>query len=252
MSPATCEDRYAFHQGLITSLEGPPEEDLPIAAPADFRHKCIFYQDKCIFYQDIITRLSKLQGRHKPSPTDWVPKVRELLELWRGEFGAPPPRLPELDSAPAALEAIDELLRFIPTPQHAPAAGDVRSQPDTSPASAASPAQPNNAPPLEPPAQEQAGSHTPAKEPSKDAIAAYRLYFLQGCTQSDIAAQLSEELGRAIPQGTVSRRISAVREYIQAGNVLPGLDAPRNKKPTSVDPARLDLGKRQDGRKGRR
>jgi hypothetical protein len=96
--------------------------------------------------------------------------------------------------------------------------------------------------------QRQAPFRGELKEPSKDAFAAYRLQVVIGGTQTNLAARLSEELGRPITQGAVSRWLKDVKAWLEAGNVLPDLTTIRNTKPMPMDPERIDLGERRDGR----
>jgi hypothetical protein len=85
--------------------------------------------------------------------------------------------------------------------------------------------------------------------PPDDAVKAYRLKWILGAPrQTEIAKRLTEELGRPISQGQVSRWLSQAEEFVKAGGVLPGLPNPPSKQPKSVDPERLDLGRRKDGR----
>jgi hypothetical protein len=86
------------------------------------------------------------------------------------------------------------------------------------------------------------------KEPSKDAFAAYRLSRGTGKKQSELARLLTDALNRPIQQGTVSRWIAEVRDWLTAGNVLPDLSPSHDRKPTAMDPERIELGKRRDGR----
>jgi len=93
------------------------------------------------------------------------------------------------------------------------------------------------------------GSRRTMKQPSKDAIAAYRLQLLKGKTQKALAEQLTEELRRPVNQGTVSRWLKQVKAWLEAGNVLPDLTTTtRTRKPRPLDPEKIDLGERQDGR----
>jgi hypothetical protein len=92
-----------------------------------------------------------------------------------------------------------------------------------------------------------AGKGRKLKAPSKEAIAAYRLKVLQGKKQARIASEMSKEFGRKFNQGTISRYIKSAEKWISAGNVLPNLPKMTH-KPQSIDPARLDLGRRTDGR----
>jgi hypothetical protein len=87
------------------------------------------------------------------------------------------------------------------------------------------------------------------KPPPDQAIKAYRLKWILGApTQTEIARNLSRELGRPVSQGQVSRWLKQAEEFVRAGGVLPGLPNVPADKPRSIDPERLDLGRRQDGR----
>ena len=77
------------------------------------------------------------------------------------------------------------------------------------------------------------------KEPPKKAIKAYRLSILKGWSQEKIAVELGTN------QGQVSRWLTAAKGYIEAGNVLPGMEFMA--KPTTVDPNVLGMGARPDG-----
>jgi hypothetical protein len=95
-----------------------------------------------------------------------------------------------------------------------------------------------------------AGPPRALKEPTPDAITVYRYWFLTGKNQTDLAndPDLMAKLGRQVNQGTISRWLSSVKEWIAAGNVLPPLPEVRGAKPLPIDPERIDLGKRSDGR----
>jgi hypothetical protein len=75
------------------------------------------------------------------------------------------------------------------------------------------------------------------RAPTKIMIAAYRLEYFAGYkTQKKIADELSIKFGKPISQGTVSRWIKIVDEWVAAGEVLPpilGLTG----EPQSIDPA---------------
>jgi hypothetical protein len=88
------------------------------------------------------------------------------------------------------------------------------------------------------------------KEPSKDAIAVYRYWMATGKKQKVLADDpgLMNVLRRKVDQGTISRMLKQVKEWIQAGNVLPGLSEPLNSKPTPMDPERIDLGANKEHR----
>lgn len=103
------------------------------------------------------------------------------------------------------------------------------------------------------PSRPAAAKPSRMKQPCDDAITAYRLQIGTGLKQGKLAQKLIELWRRPVDQGTVSRWLSQVRKFIEAGNVLPGVeDKLRRQKPTVMDPRRIDLGKRQDQRIGRR
>jgi hypothetical protein len=83
------------------------------------------------------------------------------------------------------------------------------------------------------------------KPPSAEALAAYRLFILQGKTQTAIAEELTIEWGKPVNQGSVSRWIKQSGAWIKAGNVLPGIEN-KSAKPVTMDPAQIELGERQD------
>jgi hypothetical protein len=76
-------------------------------------------------------------------------------------------------------------------------------------------------------------------------VKAYVANKLHGIRQVEIGEQLG------VSQTTVHRYVNAVEEFRAAGGKVPGLDAPQTKPPKviPVDPGRLDLDKRRDGRK---
>jgi hypothetical protein len=88
------------------------------------------------------------------------------------------------------------------------------------------------------------------KAPAKEAVAAHQLYRTgQFRTQEEIAVELSRRFHRPIRQWQVSRWIKLVDAYYQATAIKSpaGTDgiAP---KVIYMDPERLDLGSRRDGR----
>ncbi len=92
------------------------------------------------------------------------------------------------------------------------------------------------------------GNHeeTPVpRRPSEDAFKAWRLRDITGLkTQQEIADKMSEQLGRTVSQGEVSRWLSQVEKYLKAGNILPDLPAPIA-EPQFIDPALIEMGGRQ-------
>lgn len=90
----------------------------------------------------------------------------------------------------------------------------------------------------------------PLKEPKKDAIAVYRYQFATGKKQTELADDpaLMKQLGRKVDQGTISRWLKKVNEWISAGNILAPLPVALDSKPKPMDPRKLDCDKRRDGR----
>ncbi|HVT88538.1 MAG TPA: hypothetical protein VHD56_06780 [Tepidisphaeraceae bacterium] len=62
--------------------------------------------------------------------------------------------------------------------------------------------------------------------------------------QTEVAVELYTN------QGQISRWVNEVAAWIEAGNVLPGLDGLAS-KPVSIDPDVIEMGQRQDRRTGR-
>jgi hypothetical protein len=100
-----------------------------------------------------------------------------------------------------------------------------------------------------------AGKSSKIKEPSKEALAAYRLSVLKGSKQQTIAETLSKVFHRPISQGQISRMINQAKKWIAAGNVLPGLEEATSPDPNAMrsrhiamDPRKLDQGPRLDRR----
>jgi hypothetical protein len=88
----------------------------------------------------------------------------------------------------------------------------------------------------------------PPKEPSADAIAAYRLSLVVGGTQAAIAEQLAKQWHRPVSQGRVSVMLKQVREWLEAGNILPDLTAPSRHRVVVMGPRQIDLGANQERR----
>jgi hypothetical protein len=83
----------------------------------------------------------------------------------------------------------------------------------------------------------------PMIEPKPEAFLAYAKHVDAGWDQATVARKLSEELGRPINQGQVSRWVKQVREWREAGNPFPeGIYTP---KTIPTDPSKLDKGPRQ-------
>jgi hypothetical protein len=73
---------------------------------------------------------------------------------------------------------------------------------------------------------------------------AHRLHVEMGMKQNEVAAKMTAE-GYPMDQGTVSRLVSDVRDYLNAGNKLPAISS-LNSQPQAMNPTTLDMGKRQD------
>jgi hypothetical protein len=169
-------------------------------------------------------------------PPMWVPvsAANPKTSWWAA-------RLPSVFqlSRDAVEQAIDQAARA-PAPPAAPPA--VEAPPPSAPVGAGRQQIDSKGPPAPP--------RRTLKEPPKEAIALYRYQVATGKKQTALAndPKLMEALGRQVSQGTISRWLSWVRKWIEAGNVLPPLPEPLNSQPTPLDPERIDLGKRQDGR----
>lgn len=101
-------------------------------------------------------------------------------------------------------------------------------------------------PPRQQEAEDAAQPRSATKEPSKEALAAYRISIQTGKKQQEIADILSREFHRQISQGQVSKWIREVKKYLEAGNVLP--DMPVAARPVPVDPGVIEMGPRGDRR----
>jgi hypothetical protein len=84
------------------------------------------------------------------------------------------------------------------------------------------------------------------RQPSKDAFTAYRAWLATGKNQTELAELLTKEWKRPVYQGNVSRWLDHVKHWLEAGNVLPELSSPLDRKPLAMDPERIDLGERRD------
>ena len=92
--------------------------------------------------------------------------------------------------------------------------------------------------------ESRSGRRKKLRQPSDDAFKCYRLLLALGGKQAVIAQTLAKELGRPVDQPRVSRWGKQVKEWIEAGNVLPDLTAKNGPKPKIVftGPARIDRG----------
>lgn len=86
------------------------------------------------------------------------------------------------------------------------------------------------------------------KTPCDRALTTYRLWVAKHGTvsQRELAAELTSH-GVLTTQGQVSKDIKAVKKFLHAGNVLPVLEPPK-RRPITIDPSRIDVGRRADGR----
>lgn len=95
-------------------------------------------------------------------------------------------------------------------------------------------------------------STTPnAKLPSmeKHDRQAWQLSLMQGMTQSKIAETLNKEHGTSYNQGQVSKMIGRVTRHADASGLSDMISAASPRRLRVVDPAKLDLGQRTDGRR---
>jgi hypothetical protein len=167
---------------------------------------------------------------------DVLSKFR-AIDAWfdRGGHEAPPETSPEHSSEPGSA-----------SPRGTPSAD--QSSPGESPSGSGYEPEISGTGASNPPSR-----NTPQKKrkpPSKEAVMAYRLHLMTGMKQTVIAAKMSEELGRVIGQGQVSRWKDEAQRWIEGGGVLPPLPDAMT-KPQAMDPNRLDLGPRRDGRVAR-
>jgi len=84
-------------------------------------------------------------------------------------------------------------------------------------------------------------------EPCPDAFTCYRVSIASGMKQVELAELLTKELKRKVSHGQVSRWNKRVKEWVEAGNVLPPLPQASRGTATAIDPQTLDLGARRDG-----
>jgi hypothetical protein len=86
------------------------------------------------------------------------------------------------------------------------------------------------------------------KIPSQDAFLAFFLYRIVGRVQEDVALMVAEGTRRTCDQGTISRWVKQVEGWIAQNNPLPALSMEVMRRAFSVDPRKLDMGSRKDGR----
>jgi hypothetical protein len=82
------------------------------------------------------------------------------------------------------------------------------------------------------------------KPPSQDDWVVYFYQCNSGKKQTALANDpiLMERLGRKVDQGTISRMLKRVNEWLKAGGKLPEQPEPLTSKPTPMDPERIELG----------
>jgi len=79
---------------------------------------------------------------------------------------------------------------------------------------------------------------------------AWQLSILHGMTQAKVAEMLNNEHGTTFTQGQVSRMIARAKAHAEASGLAEKFSGPAV-RPRTIDPAKLELGKRKDGRKPR-
>lgn len=86
------------------------------------------------------------------------------------------------------------------------------------------------------------------KCPHDNAFRVYTLFVTTGKSQTEVAKIFAKESGVPIEQGTVSRWIRLVKDWLQAGNKMPVLPPLPDRPSKTMDPSKLDNGQRCDGR----
>jgi hypothetical protein len=81
------------------------------------------------------------------------------------------------------------------------------------------------------------------KRPCQEAFIAYRLDLLHGKTQTELARDMTKELGYPVEQYQVSRWLKQVQKWVEAGNILPNL---YDKSPPKKAPVDTEVGPRVD------
>lgn len=86
------------------------------------------------------------------------------------------------------------------------------------------------------------------KRPSDNALKCFRTSLVvEWDTQNDLAKIMTKKLYKTVDQGQVSRWLSQVNAWIEAGNVLPNLPSTKPSRSVAMDPGKLELGARRDG-----
>jgi hypothetical protein len=84
-------------------------------------------------------------------------------------------------------------------------------------------------------------------EPPKAAWLAYYVRHTVGITKQTEIAETMTEQGTPATQGQVSKWLKAVDAWLEAGGIRQTIEQ-LHEQPKSIDPAKLDMGARQDGR----
>jgi transposase len=171
----------------------------------------------------------------KPARQAFLEQRREQTQgdLSQPQFGQCYPRMNqhEYDSMSQAFNELSHLLPRVEQPDRQP---EVASQPP-SPRKVEKPVSASASGTVAP---RRTSTRMSYKEPSARAISAYRAVKMMGQKQEDVAPQFG------VSQGTVSRWVKQVSEWIATGNILPDLDVPRRKAVT-MDPRKLEQGPRR-------
>lgn len=98
------------------------------------------------------------------------------------------------------------------------------------------------------PTDYEATRSAPPNRPSDEAIRLYMQSVSTGATQQHIADEYQIATGLPMTQGQVSRAISRVKSWLDAGNTLPVISSPAARPPKSMNPNTLDMGATTDRR----
>ncbi len=191
-------------------------------------------------------RDGRLIGTRNVISPEQMTEIKRYLALWAGEID----RVPESEFRPQRAVFTDQTVRgFVDyfanevlRSEAMPAAAVVDSG--------------NNPPDSVIHSQPDQTLPDNRRHPNDMAIFAYRMDVVSQKSQSEIATMIKVRHARDVSQGTVSRWIKEVKEFLGDGGVLPELTKSRLPRAVPVDPAVIDLGrnssgttKRQRGRK---
>lgn len=87
-----------------------------------------------------------------------------------------------------------------------------------------------------------------SKKPSKEAIQAYRLFGAVNSNQTEVAKLMSDNLKRTISQGQISKWNKECKAFLKA-NGLAGFASDLKPDIVTIDPVKLDMGARTDGKR---